>query len=79
MMPSDGGADDRMNVRFHIDPETGQPHIYEHGVTEAEALQVLHCPERLSRAEATRGLLSAKLWQDAVFKWSRFRGEMAKA
>ena len=30
-----------MNVRFHVDPETGLPHIYEHGVTEDEVRQVL--------------------------------------
>ena len=30
-----------MEIRFHIDPETGQPHIYEHGVTEEEVRQML--------------------------------------
>jgi len=30
-----------MHIRFHIDPETEQPHIYEHGVSEAEVRQVL--------------------------------------
>ena len=30
-----------MKVRFHLDPETGQPHIYEHGVTEDEVRQVM--------------------------------------
>lgn len=30
-----------MELRFYIDPETGQPHIYEHGVTEEEVRQVL--------------------------------------
>lgn len=30
-----------MKVRFHLDPETGQPHIYQHGVTEEEVRQVL--------------------------------------
>ncbi len=33
-----------MRVRFYIDPETGQPHIYNHGVTEAEVRQVLARP-----------------------------------
>jgi uncharacterized DUF497 family protein len=33
-----------MEIRFHRDPETGQPHIWEHGVTKAEALQVLQRP-----------------------------------
>ncbi len=30
-----------MEMRFHIDSETGQPHIFEHGVTEEEVRQVL--------------------------------------
>ena len=30
-----------MNVRYYIDPETGQPHIYNHGVSESEAEEVL--------------------------------------
>jgi len=30
-----------MEIRFNIDPETGLPHIYAHGVTEAEVYQVL--------------------------------------
>jgi hypothetical protein len=30
-----------MEVRFFLDPETGEPHIYRHGVTEAEVKQIL--------------------------------------
>ncbi len=26
--------DGRMEIRFYIDPETGLPHIFNHGVTE---------------------------------------------
>ena len=33
-----------MDIRFNIDPETGQPHIYEHGVTEDEVGEVLRRP-----------------------------------
>ena len=33
-----------MEVRYYLDPETGLPHIYEHGVTEAEAEWVLAHP-----------------------------------
>jgi hypothetical protein len=33
-----------MDIRFHIDPDTGLPHIYGHGVTEAEAEFVLRSP-----------------------------------
>jgi hypothetical protein len=30
-----------MNVRFYLDPETGEPHIYRHDVHETEVEQVL--------------------------------------
>jgi hypothetical protein len=30
-----------MEVRFFLDPETSEPHIYRHGVTEAEVEQIL--------------------------------------
>ena len=33
-----------MDVRYYIDPETGQPHIYRHGVAESEVEDVLHRP-----------------------------------
>ncbi len=33
-----------MDLRFHIDPETGEPHIYGHGVTEDEVSEVLRRP-----------------------------------
>jgi hypothetical protein len=33
-----------MDVWFYIDPETDQPHIYQHGVTKEEALRVFNRP-----------------------------------
>ena len=33
-----------MNVRYYIDPQTGAPHIYGHGVSEAEVEEVLERP-----------------------------------
>jgi hypothetical protein len=39
-----------MEIRFYIDPETGQPHIYGHGVTEEEVREVFRW-----RGEDTRG------------------------
>jgi len=33
-----------MELRFYEDPETGQPHIYVHAVTEEEVEQVLRAP-----------------------------------
>ncbi len=33
-----------MELRFFLDPETGQPHIYQHGVIEEEVGQILRQP-----------------------------------
>lgn len=30
-----------MNLRFHYDPDTGLPHIWNHGVTEQEVEEIL--------------------------------------
>lgn len=30
-----------MEIRYYIDPETGEPHIYDHGVNENEVEQVM--------------------------------------
>lgn len=40
-----------MKIRFYIDPETNQPHIYHHNVTEEEVEEILIRPgeDRLSR------------------------------
>jgi hypothetical protein len=35
------GRKSRMEIRFYNDPETGQPHIFGHGVTEEEAAEVM--------------------------------------
>ncbi len=33
-----------MEFRYYLDPATGQPHIYGHGITEAEAEYVIQHP-----------------------------------
>lgn len=33
-----------MELRFYEDPQTGQPHIYNHQVSEDEVYQILLCP-----------------------------------
>ena len=44
-----------MELRFFIDPETDQPHVFEHGVTEQEVRQVLSRPgEDRAGAEGSR-------------------------
>jgi Domain of unknown function (DUF4258) len=34
-----------MQIRFYLDPETGLPHIFDHGVTEDEVVEILATPE----------------------------------
>ncbi len=44
-----------MNLRFYIDPETNQPHIFNHNVTEVEVEDVLFRPlEDRDGAEGSR-------------------------
>ena len=38
-----------MDIRYHIDPDTDQPHIYGHGVTEEEVRQILVKPGQHDR------------------------------
>lgn len=40
-----------MDLRFYLDPATGEPHIYNHGVTEDEVEDVIRRPgeDRLGR------------------------------
>ena len=33
-----------VNIRFYFDPETGEPHIHQHGVLEDEVEEVLNRP-----------------------------------
>jgi len=33
-----------VEIRYYLDPETTEPHIYQHGVTEAEVVNVLQRP-----------------------------------
>lgn len=47
-----------MEVRFYIDPDTGEPHIHEHNVTEAEVEYVLrHSGEDLPGRDDSRQAL----------------------
>lgn len=52
-----------MDLRFHRDPETGLPHIYAHGVTEAEVRLVLAHP---GEEFAGRGISRIALGQTAA-------------
>ena len=55
-----------MGVRYYLDRDTGQPHIYGHGVTESEVEQVLRGPgEDLPAARDSR----MKLGQTAAGRY----------
>ncbi len=44
-----------MNIRFYRDPDTGEPHIFNHGISEAEVASVLRRPgEDLPGADGAR-------------------------
>ena len=47
-----------MDIRYYLDPETSLPHIYEHGVTEAEVEWVLRNAgeERAGREDSRHAL-----------------------
>jgi hypothetical protein len=55
-----------MEVRYYLDRDTGQPHIYGHGVTEEEVREVLRGPgEDLPAARDSR----MKLGQTAAGRY----------
>jgi hypothetical protein len=49
-----------VEIRFFLDPETGEPHILEHGVTEEEVEEVLLRPAEDLRPGATPAALSGR-------------------
>ncbi len=49
-----------MEARFYVDPETGLAHIYNHGVTEAEVLQVLRNPGPVYRGDRNSRMKSGQ-------------------
>ncbi|MCY4615782.1 MAG: hypothetical protein OXC71_05240 [Chloroflexi bacterium] len=56
-----------MNLRFHVDPETGDPHIYRHGVWEQEVEDVMGRQPRMCRGAATRASPSGRPSGAATF------------
>ena len=44
-----------MQIRFYYDADTGEPHIFDHGISESEVCQVLNRPgEDLPAADGAR-------------------------
>jgi hypothetical protein len=61
-----------MELRFYIDPETREPHIYRHAVSEDEVEEVLEKPQEDRRGERIHASPWAKPWQVAICEWSTF-------
>jgi hypothetical protein len=55
-----------VDVRFYFDPDTDQPHIYNHGVTEAEVEEVLR---RSGEDLPARGNSRMKVGQTAAGRY----------
>ena len=52
-----------MRVRYNIDPETGLPHMYQHGVSEPEVEEVLAHPIERRRGDGDSQILAGKTWR----------------
>ena len=62
-----------MKIRFYIDPETKQPHIYNHGVSESEVQFVLKKPgEDRPGREGSRVAIGHKPMLAGIFGSSMF-------
>ena len=56
-----------MKIRFYIDPETGQPHIYNHGVREDEVGDVLGKPGEDRPGREGSRVAIGKVIQEDIF------------
>ena len=44
-----------MEVRFYLDPDSGEPHVLNHGISETEVIRILsHANEDLPAANGAR-------------------------
>jgi len=50
-----------MNIRFYIDPETGEPHIHGHDVSEWEVEECCRYRAKIARGEMDRAWPLARL------------------
>ena len=57
-----------MAIRYYIDPATGLPHIYEHGISESEVEEILDNPTQDLRGQNYRGSQLAKQRLDAFLR-----------
>lgn len=62
-----------MEVRYYRDPETGLPHIYEHGWPKQKPNGSLPTPARMKFAPAVRGRHWVRRRADDTCAWSTRR------
>jgi hypothetical protein len=55
-----------MTIRFYLDPETEQPHIYGNAVDEGEVIDVSRIQARIVRGEKAPGSPSVRHGRDAT-------------
>jgi len=56
-----------VNIRFYIDPETGLPHIYKHGVERVKWKTYLKVLAKIALAATAHVSRSVKLAMDGFF------------
>ena len=52
-----------MNIRYNVDPDTGLPHMYQHGVSEQEVEDILAHPIESRRGNGDSVVLTGKTWR----------------
>ena len=55
-----------MSIGFHIDAESGEPHIFNHGVEEREVEDILASPGEDVQGEKVHELQLARLVTDVI-------------
>ena len=68
-----------MDIRYYIDPETGLPHVYRHGIREIEVEEVLHGPAEDLPAKNNARMKLGQTGADDTFRSSMFRTTHQKA
>ena len=62
-----------MRVRYYIDPETGEPHLYKHDVAESEVEEILKSPgEDRSGRDGSRVAIGQRC-RDAILKYNTYQ------
>ena len=61
-----------LSLRFYIDPETGDPHIYNHGVEEQEVEDVIILPNEDRRGREGSRIAIGQTQKGVISEWFTF-------